>query len=141
MLVPPTLLYYSSQLYYISAQGNIYSASLKAQLLQYHSKFNMSPLLCVSIIHSYKLLVIPRADMMCGDSSLCCCQGKCQHVRSHFTSQMKRNPFLLLPHASQASCLKPCLCCLNGLHEWPVLLLCVWATMDLWDICLCRSCS
>lgn len=91
------------------------------------------------IIHSYELLVVPQADEMCGDSSLCCCQGKCQHVRSHFTSQMKRDPFLLLPHASQASCLKPRLCCLNGLREWPVLVLCVWATMVLWDICMLQS--
>ena len=41
---------------------------------------------------------------MCWDSSLCCCQGKYQHVRSHFTSQMKRDPFLLLPHASGPVC-------------------------------------
>lgn len=66
---------------------------------------------------------------MCGDSSLCCCQGKCQHVRSHFTSQMKETLFFCCLMPSQASCLKPCLCCLNGLHEWPVLVLCVWATM------------
>lgn len=76
---------------------------------------------------------------MCGDSSLCCRQWKCQHVRGHFTSEMKRDPFLLLPHASQASCLRPCLCCLNGLPEWPVLVLCVWATMALWDFCLPQS--
>lgn len=93
--------------------------------LQYHLLF--------SALHSYELLVVPKVDKMCGDSSLCCCRWKCQRVRGYCASEMKRDPFLLLPHASQASGLRPCLCCLNGLNEWPVLVLCVWATMALWD--------
>lgn len=34
---------------------------------------------------------------------------------------------------SPASCLRPCLCCLNGSHEWPGLLLRVWASVAPWD--------
>lgn len=136
------LLCYFSQLYIFCAI-RFNSATLNTRSFSITELLDPFPCLCVSplsfLSHSYEVLVIPEADKMRGDSSLCCCQGKCQHVRNHFTSQMKRDPFLLLPHASQASCLRPCLCCLNGPHEWPVLVLRVWATMVVWDICMLLS--
>lgn len=59
---------------------------------------------------------------------------KCQHVTRHFTSQMKRDPFLVLPHASSPVC-AAWMDIMNGLS----LAVCVWPTMVLWDICILQS--
>lgn len=113
-------------------------SSFKHPLQKYHAKFNLSPLLSVlpfvvlSTVMNFS--VVPKADKMCGDSSLCCCQGKCQHVTRHFTSQMKRDPFLVLPHASSPVC-AAWMDIMNGLS----LAVCVWPTMVLWDICILQS--
>lgn len=94
-------------------------STFKHPLQKYHAKFNLSPLLSVlpfvvlSTVMNFS--VVPKADKMCGDSSLCCCQGKMPACYKAFYISNEERP---LPCA--APCLKPCLCCLDGYNEWPV---------------------
>lgn len=139
--MPIVLWSYNVSVYHQSCESEGVKGQLLLLLISHnHERFTLTSLnksipaslvcvrLCRGIIACYELSDASEADEMCGDSPLCCCQGKCQHAASHFTSQMKRDPFLVLPHASQDACLKPRLCCSNGFNEWPVLVLRVWAT-------------